>query len=99
MFRYRLSRPGSLITAAALVVGTLLVPAQATLARSAPVTESTPAVASAPAAARTAADPVTPNGLAATPPLGWNDWYAFYCNINEKLITETDTDSAIGLPL
>ncbi|MBO0867903.1 MAG: NPCBM/NEW2 domain-containing protein [Micromonosporaceae bacterium] len=29
------------------------------------------------------------NGLATTPPLGWNDWYAFQCNINEQLIEQT----------
>jgi alpha-galactosidase len=28
-------------------------------------------------------------GLAATPPLGWNDWYAFYCNVDEQLVTQT----------
>lgn len=31
----------------------------------------------------------TPNGLVATPPLGWNDWYSFYCEVNEQLILET----------
>src|SRR4051812_15578262 len=27
--------------------------------------------------------------LAATPPMGWNDWYTFFCNINEQLIKQT----------
>lgn len=29
------------------------------------------------------------NGLALTPPMGFNDWYAFNCNINERLIEQT----------
>jgi alpha-galactosidase len=31
----------------------------------------------------------TDNGLAATPPMGWNDWYTFFCNIDEQLIKQT----------
>src|SRR5437879_4417051 len=27
--------------------------------------------------------------LAATPPMGWNDWYTFQCNINEGLIIQS----------
>jgi Alpha-galactosidase len=27
--------------------------------------------------------------VAATPPLGWNDWYAFHCNITEQLVEQT----------
>jgi alpha-galactosidase len=27
--------------------------------------------------------------VAATPPMGWNDWYTFFCNINEQLIKQT----------
>ena len=27
--------------------------------------------------------------LAATPPMGWNDWYSFFCNLNESLIEQT----------
>jgi alpha-galactosidase len=29
------------------------------------------------------------NGLAETPPMGWNDWNAFGCEVNEKLVKET----------
>lgn len=38
--------------------------------------------------ARDRADPLlgTPNGLALTPPMGWNSWNKFACNVNEKLI-------------
>jgi hypothetical protein len=30
-----------------------------------------------------------PNGLAATPPMGFNDWNAYGCNINEDVIKQT----------
>jgi alpha-galactosidase len=52
---------------------------------------SAPAVAaSAPASpAASPAAPVTPNGLAATPPMGWNDWYSFGCNVSASLIEQT----------
>jgi len=29
------------------------------------------------------------NGLALTPPMGWNDWNAFGCNVSEKLVEAT----------
>src|SRR5947209_1881617 len=29
------------------------------------------------------------NGLAATPPMGFNDWNAFGCNVSEALIKQT----------
>jgi alpha-galactosidase len=29
------------------------------------------------------------NGLARTPPMGWNDWNAFGCNVNEQLVEQT----------
>ncbi|CAN7005097.1 unnamed protein product [Brassica rapa subsp. trilocularis] len=29
------------------------------------------------------------NGLGVTPPMGWNSWNHFSCNINEKVIKET----------
>src|ERR1051326_4707943 len=28
------------------------------------------------------------NGLAKTPPMGWNSWHKFGCNVSEKLIKE-----------
>ena len=36
------------------------------------------------------------NGLGRTPPMGWNSWNKFGCNINEKLIRET-IDSLLTL--
>ncbi|HZC72690.1 MAG TPA: NPCBM/NEW2 domain-containing protein [Jatrophihabitans sp.] len=27
--------------------------------------------------------------VAATPPMGWNDWYTFFCNIDEQLVEQT----------
>ncbi|MEU9289087.1 alpha-galactosidase [Streptomyces sp. NPDC048275] len=29
------------------------------------------------------------NGLARTPPMGWNDWNAFGCNVTEQLVKQT----------
>jgi alpha-galactosidase len=29
------------------------------------------------------------NGLAATPPMGWNDWYSAYCGVNAQLVEQT----------
>jgi alpha-galactosidase len=40
------------------------------------------AAAAAPAAAES-------NGLALTPPMGWNDWYSVYCNFNAQLVEQT----------
>ena len=31
----------------------------------------------------------TPNGLAKRPPMGWNSWNKFGCNINEKIARDT----------
>ena len=38
------------------------------------------------AAALLWAAPPTPNGLAPTPPMGWNSWNKFACNVSEDLI-------------
>ena len=27
--------------------------------------------------------------VAATPPMGWNDWYTFFCDVNEQLVEQT----------
>ena len=29
------------------------------------------------------------NGLAQTPPMGWNSWYRFRCQVNERIVRET----------
>jgi alpha-galactosidase len=44
-----------------------------------------------PAFAESAQDVVNkaPNGLAQTPPMGWNSWNKFACNVNEKIIRDT----------
>jgi len=31
----------------------------------------------------------TPNGLALTPPMGWNSWNKFACNVNEQTVRDT----------
>ncbi len=56
-----------------------------------------------PAAALIAARPHTParmldNGLALTPPMGWNSWNHFACNVSESLIEQTaDAMASSGL--
>ena len=30
-----------------------------------------------------------PNGLALTPPMGWNSWNKFACNVNEKIVRDS----------
>jgi alpha-galactosidase len=41
------------------------------------------------AAAVFAPDAVSPSRLALTPPMGWNSWNRFGCNVSEQLIRET----------
>lgn len=55
-----------------------------------PVTRTAPAVHAALAAHTgvTAAKSPAYNGLSATPPMGWNDWSYYQCDINEKLILD-----------
>jgi alpha-galactosidase len=40
------------------------------------------------ATARTPAQALS-NGLARTPPMGWNDWNAYGCNVSEQLVEQT----------
>lgn len=44
-----------------------------------------------PASAETTQEVVNkaPNGLALTPPMGWNSWNKFACNVNEQVVRET----------
>jgi alpha-galactosidase len=38
------------------------------------------------------------NGVALTPPMGWNSWNRFYCGINQTLIRQTaDATVASGM--
>ncbi len=45
----------------------------------------------APVSAETTQEVVNkaPNGLALTPPMGWNSWNKFACNVNEKTVRDT----------
>lgn len=44
------------------------------------------------------APPAWDNGLARTPPMGWNSWNHFGCNVSEELIRETaDAMAASGM--
>jgi alpha-galactosidase len=50
------------------------------------------AVAAVPVALLATAPPpaaALDNGLARTPPMGWNDWNAFGCNVSEALVEQT----------
>jgi alpha-galactosidase len=54
----------------------------------------------APALAETTQEVVNkaPNGLALTPPMGWNSWNKFACNVNEQTVRETaDAIAASGM--
>ncbi|HEY4828838.1 MAG TPA: NEW3 domain-containing protein [Solirubrobacteraceae bacterium] len=33
-----------------------------------------------------------PNGVALTPPMGWNDWYSEYCSVSAQLVEQTARD-------
>jgi len=49
------------------------------------------------AAAETTQEAVdkAPNGLALTPPMGWNSWNKFACNVNERIVRDT-ADAMVG---
>ena len=49
------------------------------------------ALVAAPAVAETTQEVVnkSPNGLALTPPMGWNSWNKFACNVNEQTVRDT----------
>jgi alpha-galactosidase len=49
------------------------------------------ALAAGPALAETTQEVVNkaPNGLALTPPMGWNSWNKFACNVNEQTVRDT----------
>ena len=49
------------------------------------------ALSAMPAAALALAPPALAlgNGLAPTPPMGWNDWNAYGCNVSEQLVEQT----------
>ena len=54
----------------------------------------------APVSAETTQEVVNkaPNGLALTPPMGWNSWNKFACNVNEKTVRDTaDAMVATGM--
>ena len=49
------------------------------------------AMAQAPSQGETTQEAVNkgPNGLALTPPMGWNSWNKFACNVNEQIVRDT----------
>ena len=83
-----LSRAGMLAVAALIVPAAMVVPATAALASAAaPALRTVAAVPRATAAPQAAA--ASYNGLAQTPPMGFNDWNAYGCNVSESLIKQT----------
>jgi alpha-galactosidase len=72
------SRWAAAVAAASLIAGTGVVTAGASMA-------SPPA----PATAQAAVAAVDGGGLAPRPPMGWNSWNKFGCDIDEELIRET----------
>ena len=75
------TRRGGLAIAAALAIpAALIVPAAPTLAR----TAVPPVHAAAQAAAAPRAAASSYNGLALTPPMGFNDWNAYGCNVTRR---------------
>ena len=64
--------------AVALIVGSAAIGAMACLARSGGRPAAVPTAARSPA-----------GGLAPTPPMGWNSWNRFHCDIDARLIRET----------
>lgn len=78
--RRRLRIPAVLIAALCTVAALMAVVAPASSAAPAPASSAAPA----PHAARTAGSASQSyNGLALTPPMGWNDWYQYRCNVTE----------------
>jgi alpha-galactosidase len=53
------------------------------------VTTAGPAAERATAAPGTEPATSAPASLASTPPMGWNDWYTFFCNVDERLVEQT----------
>ena len=71
-----MGRTAALATAsAALVIAGLLAAPSAVMATTVPSSSTATEAAS-----------TSYNGLALTPPMGWNDWSFYQCNIDEKLI-------------
>lgn len=83
----------SLLAATVLATSLLAVGAPATAAAPAgaapAAVPAAAASAAAPAAAAAAAPDPTVQEPAPLPPLGWNSWNTFYCNINESMIRQT----------
>ncbi|MGF1427751.1 ricin-type beta-trefoil lectin domain protein [Kitasatospora sp. LaBMicrA B282] len=90
------SRPlGRLATACALLALPLVgVVTPAAASSTSPAVPAAPAPATAPVPATAGASPL----LAATPPMGWNDWAHYQCNIDEQTVT-ANADALVGTGL
>lgn len=67
-----------IIAIGAALVATFALASPASAGRPSQAPPVAPAVAAAPA-----------DAVGATPPMGWNDWYTFFCNVNEQLVEQT----------
>jgi alpha-galactosidase len=91
MIHHRRRRMLPALLAAALCAAAVVATAAAPAASAAPATSAarlTSAASAAPAAPATQGAAQAPgsqsyNGLALTPPMGWNDWYQYRCTITE----------------
>ncbi|RPF23176.1 glycoside hydrolase family 27 protein [Myceligenerans xiligouense] len=75
----------TVLTTSALAVG----PTAAAVPSGTAPTDVLPAASVAAAAPTAAAADPTVEEPAPLPPLGWNSWNTFYCNINEQMVRET----------
>jgi alpha-galactosidase len=75
----------ALLVAGAVAPGFLAAAATATH----PVATPVAAVHSPAVHPAAAVRPALANGLALTPPMGWNDWNSFGCNVSEQLVEQT----------
>jgi alpha-galactosidase len=84
----RTGRVAAAAAGALIVPGALVIPAASALASTAapahPAAVAAPQAKTAPQAAA-----ASYNGLAQTPPMGFNDWNAYGCNVSESLIKQT----------
>jgi alpha-galactosidase len=94
--RYGLSTGATLLIALSMLTALPAGSQEPTTAAPAPLSTAEPPN---PTIVRPSEDPQRQaNGLALTPPMGWNSWNKFSCNINEKVVRGTaDTIASNGM--
>ena len=81
---------GAITVASAVVLGLTTVPVALGLAATG--SPDADAQAANPAPGNPAPGSSSYNGLALTPPMGWNTWYALKCNVNAQILEQTAQD-------